>query len=86
MYGQSSTFTQWSPGEIQTSLYRNLIGLSMAVMLSALWPIIIILPPWLDCAVIITRKKIYSLVLYYKNDMCLKLHDLKMCKSGSVCI
>jgi hypothetical protein len=72
---------------MQTSLYRNLIGLSMAVMLSALWPVIIILPPWLDCAVIITRKKIiHFLVLYFKNDICLKLHDLKMCKSGSVCI
>jgi len=56
MYGQP--FIQGSPGEIQTSLYRNLIGLSMTVMLSVLWPIIIILPPCLDCAVIITRKKI----------------------------
>jgi hypothetical protein len=71
---------QGSLGEIQTSLYRNLIGPSMTVMLSTLWPIII-LPPWLDCTVIITKKKkknsIHVHVLYYKNDICLKLHDLK---------
>lgn len=83
MYGQPSTFIQRSPGEIQTSLYRNLIGLSMAVMLSALWPIVIILPPWLDCAVIITRKKFTHFpLLYYKNDVCLKCMTWKCVSWG----
>lgn len=76
MYGQPYTYIQGSPGEFQASLYRNLIGLSMTAMLSALWPSIILLPSWLDCAVLITRKKfIHIFVLYYKNDVCLKLHD-----------
>jgi hypothetical protein len=78
VFGHPCSFMQGSPGEIQTSLYRNLIGPSMTVMLCALWPIIIILLPWLHCTVVITKKIIHFLVLYYKNDICLKMHDLKV--------